>query len=94
MDEPVETLKARFCRLIWSETSEVSSERIEAGLQHLDVIASGAAGGATGAVVGGFSEISFGRFRQEAPVDVTWVEPLSLEEIFIALCGEERGGRS
>lgn len=94
VDEPVETLKARFCRLIWSETPEVSSERIDAGLQHLDVIASGAAGGATGAVVGGFSEIGFGRFRQEAPVEVTWIEPLSLEEIFIALCGEERGGRS
>lgn len=92
VDESLETLKARFCRLIWSETSGVSSERIEAGLQHLDVISSVAAGGATGAVVSGFSEIGFGRFRQKAPVEVTRVEPLSLEEIFIALCGEERGG--
>jgi ABC-2 type transport system ATP-binding protein len=92
VDEPVETLKARFCRLVWAETSEVSAERIEAGLRHLDVIASGAAGGATGAVVGGFSEIGFGRFRQEAPVEVTRVEPLSLEEIFIALCRNNEGG--
>ena len=94
VNEQVETLKARFCRLIWTETSDVSAERVEAGLQHLDVISSGGAGGATGAVVGGFSEIGFGRFRQETPVEVTRVEPLSLEEIFIALCGEERGGRS
>jgi len=94
VDEPLETLKARFCRLIWAETSDVSSKRIEAGLQHLDVISSGGAGGTTCAVVAGFSEIGFGRFRQEVPVEVTRVESLSLEEIFIALCSEERGGRS
>ena len=92
VDEPVEALKARFCRLVWTETSEVSAERIEAGLRHLDVIASGAAGGGTDAVVGGFSEVGFGRFRQEAPVEVTRVEPLSLEEIFIALCRNNEGG--
>ncbi len=92
VDEPVEALKARFCRLVWTETPEVPAERIEAALRHLDVIVSGAAGGATGAVVGGFSEIGFGRFRDEVPVEVTRVEPLSLEEIFIALCGNNGGG--
>ena len=92
VDESVETLKARFCRLVWTETPDVSPERIEVGLQHLDLIASDAAGGATSAVVGGFSEVGFGRFRDEAPVEVTRVEPLSLEEIFIALCGNNGGG--
>lgn len=92
VDEPVETLKARFCRLVWAETADVSAEKIAAGLQQLDVIASAAAGGGTGAVVGGFSEVGFGRFRQEAPVEVTRVEPLPLEEIFIALCGRNGGG--
>ena len=92
VDESVEALKARFCRLVWTEIPDVSPEKIEAGLQHLDLIASAAASGATGAVVGGFSEIGFARFREEAPVEVTRVEPLSLEEIFIALCGNNGGG--
>jgi len=91
VDESVEALKARFCRLIWTENSDVSSKSVEAGLRNLDVVASGV-GGATGAVVGGFSEERLALFQQEAPVEVTRVELLSLEEIFITLCGEKRGG--
>jgi hypothetical protein len=50
-------------------------------------------GGAASAVVNRFSEAALGLFRREAPVEVTRLEPLSLEEIFVALCGEVRGGR-
>jgi hypothetical protein len=45
-------------------------------------------------VVEKFSEFGFDRFRQEAPVEVMRVDSLSLEEIFIALCGAESRGRS
>ncbi len=93
VNEPLETLKARFCRLVWSDRTEVASERIEAGLNHLGVMTLEAAGGAASAVISSFSETAFGRFRQEAPVEVSRLEPLSLEEIFVALCGEARGGR-
>jgi ABC-2 type transport system ATP-binding protein len=90
VNEPLEVLKARYCRLIWAATDKVPRQRIEGGLQHLGVVSTGA----NGAVVEKFSEFGFDRFRQEAPVDVTRIESLSLEEIFILLCGEERGGQA
>ena len=93
VDEPLESLKARFCRLTWAPAHEVPAAKIATGLQHLDVLASGGDAGNCEAVVSGFSEVGFGRFRREAPVEVTRVDSLSLEEIFIALCGEN-GGRS
>ena len=92
VNESLETLKARFCRLGWAANKDIATVKIEAGLRHLDLIAMSAAGGSTEAVVGGFSEVGFGRFRQEAPVEVMRVESLSLEEIFVALCGENNGG--
>ena len=48
--------------------------------------------GTSEAIVDNFSEVGFGRFRDEAPVEVLSVDSLPLEEIFIALCGEN-GGR-
>ncbi len=94
VDEPLEVLKARYCRLTWAATDQVPRERIEAGLKYLGAIGTGVETSATEAVVEKFSEFGFDRFRQEAPVEVTRVDSLSLEEIFIALCGAESGGRS
>jgi len=93
VDEPLEALKARYCRLVWAPAEDLPQERIEAGLQHLGVVGTDAGAGATEAVVENFSELGFDRFRQEAPVEVMRVDPLSLEEIFIALCGAEPEGR-
>jgi ABC-2 type transport system ATP-binding protein len=93
VDEPLIALKARFCRMEWTNADGVSSERVESGLSHLGVVAAGALGRAGEAVVSDFSETGFGRFRQEAPVEVQKVESLSLEEIFVALCGNDRGGQ-
>jgi ABC-2 type transport system ATP-binding protein len=90
VDEPLEVLKARYCRLIWTATDEVPRQRIETGLRHLGVVSTDA----NQAVVEKFSEFGFDRFRQEAPVDVTRIQSLSLEEIFILLCGEDRGGQA
>ena len=94
VDEKLDVLKARYCRLVWTPNDEIPPERIEAGLQHLGPIGKGVAKGASEAVVENFTESGFDRFRQEAPVDVMRVDPLSLEDIFIALCGVEPGGRS
>ena len=89
IDEPMEALKMRFCRLIWTSGENVPKEKIEAGLKHLDVVATEQLGGTGEAVVGGFSEVGFGRFRETAAVEVMRVDSLSLEEIFVVLCGEE-----
>jgi len=94
VDEKLDVLKARYCRLVWTANDEIPWERIEAGLQHLGVVGTGPATGANEAVVEKFSEFGFDRFRQEAPVEGMRVDSLSLEEIFIALCGAEPGGRS
>jgi ABC-2 type transport system ATP-binding protein len=94
VDEPLEVLKARYCRLTWAATDKIPRERIAAGLQHLGLVGGAVATGATEAVVEKFSEFGFDRFRQEAPVEVMRVDSLSLEEIFVALCAAERGGRS
>jgi ABC-2 type transport system ATP-binding protein len=94
VNEKLDVLKARYCRLVWTANDKIPRERIEAGLRHLGVVGAGPARGATEAVVEKFSEFGFDRFRQEAPVEVMRIDSLSLEEIFIALCGAEPGGRS
>ena len=90
VDEKLDVLKARYCRLIWATSGEVPQQRIEAGLRHLGVVSTGP----QEAVVANFSEFGFDRFRQEAPVEVSRVDSLSLGEIFIVLCGEGPGGAS
>lgn len=94
VNEKLDVLKARYCRLVWTPTDTISRERIDRGLQHLGPVGKSVKAGANEAVVEKFSEYGFDRFRQEAPVDVMRVDSLSLEEIFIALCGAEPGGRS
>lgn len=89
VDEPLEALKMRFCRLVWTGGEQVPKEKLGAGLKHLGVIATEQTGGSGEAVVGGFSEVGFGRFREAAPVEVMRVDTLSLEEIFITLCGKD-----
>jgi hypothetical protein len=40
-------------------------------------------------VVGGFDEGALSRVGQAEPAGQVTAEPMSLEEIFVALCGEE-----
>jgi ABC-2 type transport system ATP-binding protein len=91
IDEPLEALKMRFCRLIWTNGAGVAVEAIHRGLADLEPFQVETLGGTGEAVVGSFSEVGFGKFRELAPVEVQRVEALSLEEIFVALCGENGG---
>lgn len=91
VDERLETLKLRWCRLRWTPSNSVPAATIEHALRHLEPHAHRP--GADHAVVRGFTETGFGRFREEAKLEVTGVDSLPLEEIFIALCGPDgRGG--
>lgn len=94
VDEPLVALKARFCRMRWMTPEGVTPESVASGLSHLGVVTTGAMGRAGEAVVSDFSEIGFERFRVEASVVVERVDSLSLEEIFVALCGNQRGDQS
>ncbi len=93
VDESLESLKDRFRRLNYGTTNDDSDQQIAAALEHLGVVRTASAAGATETVVERFSEAGFARFRRDLPVEVLEVESLPLEEIFIALCGDN-GGRS
>ena len=91
-DETMEGLKTRFRRLRCVRGAATSPEAIEAALARLDVAESRHVGAVVDAVVGRADEAAIADFR--AAVDVTdfELEVLSLEEIFVALCGDEAGG--
>jgi ABC-2 type transport system ATP-binding protein len=90
VDERLEALKLRWCRIRWAPFGTLPAAAIEHALRHLEPHAFRP--GADHAVVRGFSEAGLGRFRGETKLEVTGVDSLSLEEIFIALCGADNGG--
>lgn len=85
VDEEIESLKARFRSVRWPGGGEGAKEAL-AAMEPVRV-STGALG--TEAVVGRFSEEAFGRVRAGMGVAPVEAEALSLEEIFIALVGEE-----
>lgn len=91
LDEDMEALKARFRRITFGRRPAVepAAERALAAMGAVRV-----AGGEWGfeAVVERFAEDRFGRFASEAGVVESEARAMSLEEIFVAVCGEERGG--
>jgi len=93
IDESLESIKSRFCRVTLTAGENIGSDAIGAGLRHLGAVSSKTTAGVTEVVVENFSEVGFGRFRDEVPVVVERVDSLPLEEIFIALCGENGGRR-
>lgn len=93
LDEDQEVLKARFGRITFRRRPEAvrAVDEALAALGALRVV-----GGEWGfeAVVERFGEDGFGRFAAVSGVVEPEVRSMSLEEIFIAVCGEERGGQS
>jgi ABC-2 type transport system ATP-binding protein len=82
LDEEMETLKARFRRLRFARPVA-----LEAGV--LTVAAARAWGSGTEAVVTNYDELAFERFRGVSGADSAEVSSLSLEDIFIAVTGED-----
>lgn len=87
LDEEVETLKARFRRIRFSSQP--------AALSSVNLVAAQVRQWGTGteAVVTNYDDLAFARFRDEAHVTAE-VKPLSLEDIFIAVAGEQEGVQS
>ena len=82
LDEEVETLKARFRRIRFTSQP--------AALSSINLVAAQVRqwGSGTEAVVTNYDDLAFARFRDEAHVTAE-VKPMSLEDIFIAVAGEE-----
>jgi ABC-2 type transport system ATP-binding protein len=87
IDEELETLKGRFRRLEFSPDEEGLREAVAAEMRPLR----SAVAGDGDVVVGGFEEGALGRVSQAEPAGQVTAEPMSLEEIFVALCGEVGG---
>ena len=89
VDEGLEALKSRFRRLEFPSEEGSLGEAVAAEMRPLQ----SAAGGDGGVVVGGFDEGALSRISQASPAAQVTAEPMSLEEIFVALCGENGGGK-
>jgi len=87
LDEDVETLKARFRRI------RFASQPVALATGSLVTAAVRQWGSGTEAVVTNYDDLAFERFRDAAKISGAEVSPMSLEEIFIAVAGEN-GERS
>jgi ABC-2 type transport system ATP-binding protein len=81
LDEDVETLKSRFRRIRYA------NQPVLLATGNLQAATVRPWGSGTEAVVSNFDDVAFERFRSSA--NVAEVSAMSLEEIFIAVCGEE-----
>ncbi|HEX6176807.1 MAG TPA: ABC transporter ATP-binding protein [Thermoanaerobaculia bacterium] len=83
LDEEMETLKSRFRRIRFASAPvALSGGNLTAAMVRQW-------GSGTEAVVTNYDEVAFERFRSTAGVSHAEVAPMSLEEIFIAVTGEE-----
>ena len=89
IDEDLEALKARFRRIRY--TNRITETRTEFGneLDAFDAVRVQVRGWGIDAVVSNFDEAAFARFRAMDGVEDAGAEPLSLEEVFVALVGEK-----
>ncbi len=87
LDDELEAVKARFRRLVATDGKTVQGLR-EATGERLEVVRSGASGGGFEAVVA-WSEAP----EPTGVMPGSCLEAMSLEDIFVALCGPEKGGQ-
>lgn len=94
LDEELEALKARFRRIRYA--NRMTETRTEFGneLDAFEAVRVQVRGWGIDAIVSNFAEDAFARFREMDGVENVSAEPLSLEEIFIAIVGEEKGKSS
>lgn len=91
LDEPLDALKSRFRRIRFAGAAEAGAR--ESALAPLEARALVVRGWGAEAVATRFDELTYERFRQTAGVAEAEVAPMSLEEIFLAVAGEENGVR-
>jgi ABC-2 type transport system ATP-binding protein len=88
LDEELEALKARFRRIRFS----AQPMSLEAASLRTALVRRWGTG--TEAVVSNYDDVAFERLRSNANLQTSDVAPMSLEEIFIAVSGENEGVQS
>jgi ABC-2 type transport system ATP-binding protein len=88
LDEEVETLKSRFRRI------RFASQPMALPAASIVAMSVRTWGSGTEAVISNYDELAFERVREAATAPVAEMSSMTLEEIFIAIAGEERGAGS
>lgn len=94
LDEPMTELKTRFRRLRFVPANGATADRVERALSPLEPLVTRRVGSQVDAVVGRADRDRLAALGEAAGRQEIEVEPLALEEIFVALCGDEGGGAS
>ena len=94
LDEDAEALKARFRRIRYANRVTETRTTFGTELDAFDAVRVRVRGWGIDAVVSNFDETAFERFRQIDGVADASAEALPLEEIFLAVAGEEKGAAS
>ena len=92
VDEAVADLKQRFRRLRFVGSGELSQASLDEALAPLEPAEIRRVGAGFDAIVGRADHKALQEFREAVGVTEIEVESLGLEEIFVALCGDEEGG--
>jgi ABC-2 type transport system ATP-binding protein len=91
LDEELETLKARFRRIRYANRMTDTRTAFGNELDAFEAVRVKVRGWGIDAVVSNFEDAAFESFRAIDGVEDAEAEPLPLEEIFIAVAGEEQG---
>ena len=94
LDEDAETLKSRFRRICYGNSATETRTAYGTELDAFEAVKVKVRGWGIDAVVSNYDDLSFERFRQTDGVVDAEVAPMSLEEIFLAVAGEQKGGAS
>jgi len=94
LDETMASIKDRFRRLRCIRTDGTTADDFEKTLAPLAPVQVHHAGVGVDAIVGRADERAVAQFRDRTDVREVELEPLPLEEIFVALCGADEGGAS
>lgn len=92
LDEEMEALRARFRRIRYANRLTETRTVFGTELDAFEAVRVQVRGWGIDAVVSNFDEAAFERLRAMDGVDDASAEALPLEEIFVALAGEEKGG--
>jgi len=92
LDEDIETLKSRFRRIRYTNRLTETRTAFGTELDAFEAASVKVRGWGIEAVVSNFDESAFERFQAIDGVENAAAEALPLEEIFVAVAGEEKGG--
>ena len=94
LDESLESLKARFRRIRYANRQTETRTTFGTELDAFDAVRVQVRGWGIDAIVSNFDDAAFERFRAIDGVENATAEALPLEEVFLAVAGEEKEAKA